>query len=353
MRMAHGGDWAAFQVEYGKDPLDFSACISPLGLPAGVRDAVKRALDRADRYPDPICRQLCCMLGVFHGLPQEQIVCGNGAADLIDRIGRVREPGKALLTAPGFTEYERALRSAGWEPAFFPLRAEEGFRLRGEFIECITPEIDLVFLCSPNNPTGLPVEKALLYRVLTACRAVGALLVLDECFLDLTEEPERFELCGELCRWPELILLKAFTKTYAMAGLRLGYALCGSAAMAERLRNVGQPWPVSQLAQEAGIAALNETGYVKELRRLIGSERRRVAEALAAMGLYVVPGQANFLLFQCPDKALKKKLCDCGILIRDCSDIPGLERGWYRVAIRTGEENDVLLAALREVLGCG
>ena len=101
MKMTHGGDWAAFQTEYGKDPLDFSACISPLGLPEGVREAVIRALDQADRYPDPLCRRLCTALAGFHGLPQEQIVCGSGAADLIDRICRALKSGKALLTAPG------------------------------------------------------------------------------------------------------------------------------------------------------------------------------------------------------------------------------------------------------------
>ena len=353
MRMTHGGDWAAYQVEYGKEPLDFSACISPLGLPEGVRNAAIRALDRADRYPDPRCRQLCAALADFHGLPQGQIVCGNGAAELIDRICRALEPGKALLTAPDFTEYERALRAAGWEPVFYPLREEEDFRLCGNFAESITPEITLVLLCSPNNPTGMTVEKTLLHRVLTACRAAGALLVLDECFLDLTDEPENFELSGELCRWPELVLLKAFTKSYAMAGLRLGYALCGSAAMAEKLRDVGQPWPVSQLAQEAGVAALKAADYVKELRLLTGSERRRMKEELTAMGLRVIPGQANYLLFRCADTALKDKLCRHGILIRDCSDYPGLEPGWYRIAIRTREENDILLTALREVLNRG
>ena len=353
MRTKHGGDWAAYQYEYGREPLDFSACVSPLGLPEGVRAAATNALKRADRYPDPLCRSLCAALSGFYSLPAEQIVCGNGAADLIDRLCRALKPGKALLTAPGFSEYERALCAAGWTPLFYPLLPEEDFRLHSDILRSITAEIDLVFLCSPNNPTGLTVEKTLVHRILNACREVGSTLVLDECFLDMTDEPWRFELSGELNRWPELILIKAFTKTWAMAGLRLGYALCGNVVHAEKIRNIGQPWPVSHPAQEAGIAALEETDYVEKLRVLIGQERRRMTAELAALGLRVVPGEANFLLFRSADTALREKLGRRGLLIRDCSDYRGLEPGWYRTAIRTAEENDVLIAALREVLNRG
>ena len=104
MKLTHGGDWAGYQTEYGSLPLDFSANVSPLGLPDGVRDAAVRALDASDRYPDPLCRRLRENLAQHHSVPEAQIVCGNGAADLIDRICRALRPKKALLTAPDFSE---------------------------------------------------------------------------------------------------------------------------------------------------------------------------------------------------------------------------------------------------------
>ena len=151
-------------------------------------------------------------------------------------------------------------------------------------------------------------------------------------------------------QFPDLVILRAFTKTYAMAGLRLGYALCGSADFAQRLQREGQPWPVSNVAQAAGTAALQETDYVNRLRALISSERMRLIRKLKGFGLHVVPGEANYLLFFCEVRELTEKLRNRGIMIRDCRNYTGLAEGWYRIAIRTEAENDRLLHALQEVL---
>ena len=354
MKQEHGGDWAGYREQYGTMPLDFSANISPLGLPRSARDAAIRALENAARYPDPECRLLRQSLSVHHGVPAENIVCGNGAADLIWRICRVLRPSRALVPAPTFGEYEKALRSVGCAAERFYLAEEQDFSLDAEsFARSVRDHTDLVFLCNPNNPTGRLSSREELRIILDACRAAGAVLVLDECFLDFTAEPEKAAMTGELAERPELVVLKAFTKTYAMAGLRLGYALCGDAAFAERLRQADQPWPVSQVAQEAGIAALQETDYVTELRALIAGERRRMQKVLRDMGLRVIPGEANYLLFYCSDEALCGKLCARGILLRGCGEFPGLGPGWYRTAVRTEKENTILLTALEEVLTHG
>ena len=168
--------------------------------------------------------------------------------------------------------------------------------------------------------------------------------------MDFTEHPEAESLIPDLRQFPDLVILRAFTKTYAMAGLRLGYALCGSADFAQRLQREGQPWPVSNVAQAAGIAALQETDYVNRLRALIFSERIRLIRKLTGFGLHVVPGEANYLLFFCEVRELAEKLRNRGILIRDCRNNAGLAEGWYRIAIRTEAENDRLLHALQEVL---
>ena len=354
MKQKHGGDWAGYQEQYGKMPLDFSANVSPLGLPRGVRDAAVRALESASRYPDPECRLLRQSLSAHHGVPAENIVCGNGAADLIWRICRVLRPKRALVPAPTFSEYEKALRCAGCTAEHFPLPEEQDFSLDAEaFARSVRDHTDLVFLCNPNNPTGRLSSARDLGIILDACRAAGAVLVLDECLLDFTAAPEQNTMTGALAGRPELVVLKAFTKTYAMAGLRLGYALCGDAAFAELLRQSEQPWPVSQIAQEAGIAALRETDYVTELRALITGERGRMQRNMRELGLRVVPGKANYLLFHSGDGALCEKLCVRGILLRGCGEFPGLGPGWYRTAVRTKEENNILLAALEEVLTHG
>ena len=342
MERIHGGDWTAYELEYGKQPLDFSASLSPLGMPGRVYQAAIDVMRDAGRYPDPSCRRLRAALSERHGVDRAQIVCGAGAADLIDRLARVLQPKRALIPAPTFSEYERALLSVGCEVERFPLPGD--FHLQEEFVGAITPETDAVFLCNPNNPTGLLTETALLRR----CLERGVTLIVDECFLDLTDDPARYSLVSFLRDYPNLILLRAFTKTFAMAGLRLGYALCGSAETARALQDVAQPWPVSVPAEAAGIAALKEQDYENEVRAFLHTERARMYRKLAGMGLRVVPGQANFLLFYSEDADLAPKLRAKGILIRDCRAFPGLCPGWYRTAIRKREENDMLLKALGE-----
>ncbi len=347
MMRIHGGDWAAYESEYGKEPLDFSANVSPLGMPEGVRRAICRAAEGADRYPDPSCRALRQALSARLGLPDAQILCGNGASDLIWRAAAALGPGRALLPVPSFGEYEAALAANGWEIVFHPCGPE--LCPDASLLSAITPQTGLLFLCQPGNPAGTLLSPALLRRVLERCRETGCRLILDECFLDLTEDPAAYSLLDALPAHPELLILRAFTKLYGMAGVRLGFALSSDPALLEAISTAGQPWAVSSLAQAAGIAALAETDYVEAVRSLIAAERPRLAEGLAALGLRVVPGRANFLLFH-GAAGLDEALAARGILIRSCASYRGLGAGWYRCAVRTREENDRLLSALREVL---
>ena len=350
MELIHGGDWVSYERTYGRMPLDFSVNTSPLGLPEGVRRAAAEAVGTAERYPDPLCRALREALAAFHGVGEEKIVCGSGASDLIDRICRVLRPKSAALFTPGFAEYERALEEAGTRVTRIALRKEEEFRLTEAALKQIPVDCELLFLCNPNNPTGLLVPPELMKCLLCRCRETGMRLAVDECFLEFADAPEQHSLLNALNDTPELLVIRAFTKTYAMAGLRLGYVLCGDAELADRLSGCGQPWAVSAVAQAAGLAALQEKDYVLRLRNLVSAERQRMRASLASLGLRVIPGEANFLLFQCGTDSLSEKLAEKGILIRDCRNFPGLERGWYRCAVRTGGENDRLVKALREVL---
>ena len=349
MRLVHGGDWAGYRAEFGCDALDFSANVSPLGLPAGVAAAITNALPTADRYPDPLCRELRAALAGAEGVPADWILCGNGAADLIFRLALAVRPRRALLPAPTFAEYEAALQTVGCAVQRVFLREENEFAVTEEFVDAFTPETDIVFLCQPNNPTGQVTPPALVERLVRRCAECGAVLVVDECFLDFLPDRDAWTAKQLLRDAPQLVILKAFTKLYAMAGVRLGYALCGDAALLEKMRGAGQPWAVSSLAQAAGLAALQETAYADAVRALIAEQRPRMAAGLRALGLRVMDGQANYLLFRAtPD--LGEKLRRRGAVVRSCANYPGLDAAWYRTAVRTAEENTRLLQIMGEIL---
>lgn len=349
MERTHGGDWAGFAETYGALPLDFSANTSPLGLPKGVREAALDALETADRYPDPLCRDLRRAIGQAYQVPAQWVLCGNGAVDLIERAVQAVRPKRALVTAPTFSEYANALYRVGCEVAEWSLTPQEGFRVTEGFLDQITERTDMVFLCEPNNPTGVATEPELLQAILRRCGRCGTLLVVDECFHGLLDQPEKHTLLPCL-DGHRLLLLNAFTKQYAMAGLRLGFALCQDAALLQAMRQSGPPWAVSSVAQAAGIAALQDKEYPGKLRELLKTQRASLRDELSRLGATYISGEANYLFFYYPDTALAEKLQARGILIRSCGSYHGLTAGWYRIAVRTEPENRQLMQAMGQVM---
>ena len=349
MELVHGGDWAGYRARFGHDALDFSANVSPLGLPQGVADAIVAALPTADRYPDPLCRELRTALSRAEQLPEPWILCGNGAADLIYRLVWALKPRRALLPVPTFAEYAAALESVGCEVKRKTLHEADDFAVTEAFVQAVNQSIDLVFLCQPNNPTGQITPPELVQRLVRRCADCGAVLVVDECFLDFLQQRDALTAKPLLQTAPNLVILKAFTKLYAMAGVRLGYALCSNTALLAKMQAAGQPWGVSSLAQAAGAAALRETAYADAVRALIADQRPRLAAGLRALGLQVIEGSANYLLFRAPE-TLGAALQQRGVCLRSCGNYPGLSAGWYRTAVRTAPENEQLLQTMREVL---
>ena len=348
-QLTHGGDWAGYRAQYGQDALDFSANVSPLGLPQGVANAIAAALPHADRYPDPLCRALRAKLAPHEGIPAESILCGNGAADLIFRLAWAAKPRTALVTAPTFAEYAAALESAGCAVRRHFLQAKVDFAVTDSILSFITPEVDMVFLCQPNNPTGQLTPLPLVERILRRCEACGALLVVDECFLDFLPDCDALT-AKALLDSKNLLILKAFTKLYGMAGVRLGYCLCGDTVLLEKMAGAGQPWGVSSLAQAAGLAALKEKDFLRQTRSLIAKERPWLSAQLEKLGMKVYPSQVNYLLFRAPGREnLKEELLKREILIRSCANFTGLGEDTYRVCIRRREENRQQISALKEI----
>lgn len=341
----HGGDLYSQPIK-----LDFSANTNPLGTPEAVRRAVIESTQMLNQYPDPYCRGLVDAIARFEQVPKEMILCGCGAAELIFSFCTAVKPKKALELAPTFSEYSSALEAVGCQVERYILTPDNGFKLTDKFLEALEENAcEVIFLCNPNNPTGQIIEQSLLDRLARICRDRGIRLFLDECFLDLSDQGRELSIKGCLLEYPGLVILKAFTKSYGMAGLRLGYCLSADRELLTAMGRSVQPWNVSLPAQLAGVAALGETEFLKETRRIIRTQRKWMIKQLTALGIYVCPAQANFLLLyhKLPmyDLLLKQ-----GILVRDCSNYHGLEKGWFRVAVRCEEENRVLIDAIQAVL---
>lgn len=340
----HGGNI----YEYDNKVLDFSANLNPLGMPEDIKRAVCRSVDLCESYPDPECRELSGMLSRHHKVDISQICCGNGGADIIFRTVMALRPKKVLIVAPAFSEYEEAARLAGCDVKYHLLHEEDGFYADEEAAAPIDGDTDMVFIASPANPTGIPVRREVLRRMADKCRDRGAYLFIDECFTEFLEEEEKYSLMNEAGERQEIMILKSFTKLFAMAGLRLGYCVCGSADAAQKIRDCMQSWPVSTAASAAGIAALGIEGFADRSRSYVAAERGYLKDMLRSSGYKVFDSRANYIFFR-GDPGLDEKLLKKGILIRNCSNYYGLGEGFYRIAVRTHEENDKLRRALESI----
>lgn len=335
--LIHGGDLFGYaERNPGRQALDFSANLNPLGTPEAVVQAIHGA--PLDRYPDPLCRALRRAMAEKWNTAPETIFCGAGAADVIFRLALALKPKQAIVPAPTFAEYAAALRMTGCEVQSVCIGAEhERF---DALIGAITKDTDLICLCSPNNPTGLRITGAQFDAVRARARECGAVILLDECFGSLCTEPESL-YTGQ----PDVILLGSFTKSFAIPDVRLGFCRSENRALIEKLYACGQPWAVTGAAQAAGLAALDEEEFLARSRAYLTAQREYLISGLRALGYRVIDGQANFLLCRAGQnicKAMEQR----GILLRPCANFDGLDDTWFRIAVRTQEENRILIQTL-------
>lgn len=335
----HGGDVYA-------NPgirLDFSININPLGMPDAARRAVAKGVRDYERYPDPHCRGLTRALAAHHNVKEEMLLCGNGAAELLFRLSACLRGKNALVPAPTFSEYARAVGLFGGRMRAHRLREEHGFSLSGKIIGDIRDR-EIFFLCNPNNPTGRLADPALVCRIADECARRGTILLIDECFMDFTEGES---MTARIETYPNMIVLRAFTKIYAMAGLRLGYMLCADHALLSRIAEYGATWNVSGVAQAAGLAALGEEKWIGKTRSLIQAERAYMTRALTDLGVQVFLSDANFLLMKSAAK-LHGPLKQKGMLVRSCGNFTGLGEDFLRIGIKKHAENEALVCAIKE-----
>ncbi len=340
----HGGD-----IYRHTGVIDFSVNSNPLGPPKAVLDIIQKQAGLIAHYPDIRCGRLKKAISEFEGVAEEEIICGNGAAELFFAVTTAKRPRRALLPAPSFAEYERALYVSGTEIDYYMLDEAKQFEVGEDILERILPEIDMMFLCNPNNPTGQVTSRELVKKILDRCRECDVLLVLDECFTGFLDEPEEYEMKEYRQSYPNLLIIKAFTKLFCMPGLRLGYGISGNQELLAQMEDVCQPWNVSVLAQEGGVAALADCReYLENTREFVTRERAFLVRELRNLGYRVYGSLANYVFFEGEDDLYERAL-KAGYLIRDCGNYPGLSKGYYRIAVRTQEENERIAEWLKRL----
>lgn len=355
----HGGDVYRNPIEY-----DFSINVNPLGMPLASIQAAHEGVVLTGRYPDYKAEQLCHAIAKAKQIPADRIIPGNGAAELLYALGQTI-PGKALTIAPTFTGYAEAVATGGGEMSYAGCEDADGRAadMEGQdklqfdsetVIQRLLAKMDdsirLVFLCNPNNPTGTLFTREQILRVLAKAEALQAYVCVDECFLPFLEEEMAYSMLPYLAEHPRLLVLRAFTKIYCMAGLRLGYLVCGDAELQSRIRAKLQPWNTSIPAQMAGIAALSDTEYLAKTRENLQVERAYLVPRLRELVAEVYDGYGNFLLFR-DEPDLKERMLEVGVLIRACGDFEGFDDTYFRIGIRSHSENQEFIRRLVRVKG--
>lgn len=340
----HGGD-----IYRNKVCMDYSVNINPLGMPDGLKKTLYEAVEKCCEYPDIEAAMLKQKVGKSYNIPEDYLLFGNGASDLLMGIVHAIKPKKALIPVPSFYGYEYACKAVDSNIEYLILKEENDFLPKEDSYKQLTKDIDIVFLANPNNPTGMKLDKKYLRRLLDICKEKGIFVVLDECFVEFCGN--EFSMLSDIIKYNNLLIVRAFTKIYAIPGVRLGYLVCSNDSLLEKIRRQLGEWNLSTFAQAAGIMCIEKKEYIKNTIEYLNSERLYLFEELKKLGIRVFKGEANFILIYC-DIDLYDKLIDKGILIRDCENFNGLTKGYYRIAIKKHEDNEKLLAAIKECFIC-
>lgn len=337
-----------------RDILDFSISINPLGPPPGLMEAMALALKSISHYPEIDAKTLTNELAGYHNLSPDQIIAGNGSTDLLFSLIPLLPYKRAIIPHPSFIEYERACQVYGWSILHVPPQDTTRFALDvRETLYSITPEATL-FLCRPNNPTGQCIDPDMLEEILDRAEKLGTFVILDEAFLPFTE---RATYIPRVSQHETLIILRSMTKTYAIPGLRLGYA-AASPKIISRWRRYLPPWNVNAIAQAAGIYCLNHgKDYLDSSKAFIREERRRMADEIRKNSMFLpIQSEANFFLIFINSEVYTADdifhyLGKRGIFVRHCGSFRGMGNKHIRIGIKNRKDNQTLIKALREFAG--
>lgn len=342
--MIHGGDIYRNQVR-----IDFSVNSNLLGIPDSVKNALHEAVGHCEQYPDIRAEKLAESVSQMTGVGTEHLLFGNGASELFLAIIHAVRPKRIVIPVPSFFGYEKAALASDAEIGYYEMKENAGFALDEGLLEQLTGDTDLLFLANPNNPLGNLLDGALLEKIAAVCREKRITVVLDECFLEFTGKEERLSFKNRLQEYPNVLVVRAFTKIFAIPGVRLGYLFCGDRELTERIKNQLPEWNLSVFAQAAGAAACREKEYLEKTVRFVKTEREYLSGELRRLGFRVYPSTADYLLFY-TSVPLYDLLLEKEILIRDCGSYRGLHKGYYRIAVKRHGENETLIREIERLV---
>lgn len=348
----HGGNAKEIsrknKIDYDKI-LDFSANINPLGMPTSVKKAIIEGLDEVEKYPDITYFELKCAIGEFENINKENLILGNGAAEVLFNVVRGIDPNNTLILAPTFSEYEEATKAINGTIIYYKLKEENNFYIQEDILDYINSELDLIFICNPNNPTGVITSKDLLVKILIKAKKNNVIVLIDESFLDFIEV--NLSMISYINEYENLIIIKSLTKFFALPGIRIGYGICSNASLKEKLEKISPAWNINILAEIATKIGLKDKTYIKKTLKFIKSEKKYLYNELKEIKqLKVYEPSANFILLKTRIKInLKNMLLKNNILIRSCSNYEGLDNSYYRIAVRNHEENSKLIENIRNL----
>ena len=358
----HGGNIYKIYREKGmKEILDYSSNINPYGLPKKFERAVIENLSVLEKYPDPDYVELREEIAKTNKVELKNIIVGNGATEVIFLYMKVLKAKKILIVSPTFGEYERAMKATldDIQVDYFKLEEAENFVLNIEKIKTeLQKKYDLLVICNPNNPTGQFLSIKELEKILEKCTEVGTKLFVDEAFVEFVEDWGEKSIIKTGKNKKNLFVLRAFTKFFAIPGLRLGYGICFDDEFMTKMLEKKEPWSVNNIAELAGKILLQDREYIEKTNNWIKIEKKYMYENLKEIeGLKTYKTEINFILVKIKNEylykvnaqILREKMLEKGILIRDASNFVYLNDNYFRLAVKDRKNNVRVLEALKEI----
>jgi len=356
MLNGHGGNLKQISDKYGlnqEEIIDFSASINPLGCPEVVRKAVSEQFYDILNYPDSESTDLRKTIAEKVSCNKSNVIIGNGSNELFYLIPRALQPKQGTLLQPTFSEFKDALRNAKVDVVDITNDDKDFPVINTNISRLKSVEDGMVFLCNPNNPTGQLTRREDIMDLVND--NPKRLIVVDEAFMDFVENEEQYSVIKEAPLMENLIVVRSLTKFYGFPGLRLGYLVANESTV-DKLMQYKEPWTVNTIAQVAGMAAINDGAFVEKTRQYVFGEKSFLHDGLTMIkGIQPFKPTVNFILVKIGDigitsSEIQNLLLKSSILIRDCSNFIGLDERYFRVAVKTREENRKLLRALKSVI---
>ena len=363
----HGGNiYKIFREKNIDKILDYSSNINPYGLPENLKKEIFEKLFVLERYPDPDYIELREKIAEKNNLNIENIIVGNGATEIIFLFMKILSPKKVLIVSPTFGEYERAIKAStlannNLEINYFELKEAENFVLNIKNLETeLENNYDLLILCNPNNPTGQFLKLKKLEEILKICEQKNTKLFVDEAFVEFVEDWENESIINSKENKENLFVIRAFTKFFAIPGLRLGYGICFNNNLLKKMLEKKEPWSVNNIADLVGKTVLDDENYIQKTKEWIKDQKKYMYENLNKIeGLRAYKTEVNFILLKIEDnllekgldvKNLRKKMLEKGILIRDASNFIYLNKHYFRLAIKDKLNNEKVIETLTSIL---